>query len=228
MSDKRYEGTIVRWKDERGFGFIQTNGIKKDIFLHISAIQRSSRRPQAGDIIYFDLQKEPSGKYKAINASFDKRAALSPKKTVPKQTIPRRNIKPSTRKSSSRQLKQQTFSLNSRGSSKLRNAVFVGLLLVGASFAIPRFLSSQSRQTATSNQSPTPDQSDQNSQQTTSTSTQSCNIKGNISYPDGEKFYHKPGYRDYDKVEIFENEGERWFCSEEEAVQAGWKDAAAQ
>jgi micrococcal nuclease len=51
-----------------------------------------------------------------------------------------------------------------------------------------------------------------------------CKIKGNISRK-GEKIYHMPGGRWYEKTVIVEGEGERWFCTEEEAEQAGWRKA---
>lgn len=53
----------------------------------------------------------------------------------------------------------------------------------------------------------------------------SCNIKGNISISSGEKIYHVPGQRNYDDTEISPEFGERWFCTEEEAVAAGWRKA---
>jgi hypothetical protein len=51
-----------------------------------------------------------------------------------------------------------------------------------------------------------------------------CVIKGNISSI-GERIYHVPGQRYYDKTIINWNKGERWFCSEQEAVRAGWRKA---
>lgn len=48
-----------------------------------------------------------------------------------------------------------------------------------------------------------------------------CPIKGNISK--GGKIYHVPGSKDYDKVRIDTSAGERWFCTEAEAQQAGWR-----
>ncbi|MBR3595094.1 hypothetical protein IKL45_02565 [Candidatus Saccharibacteria bacterium] len=61
--------------------------------------------------------------------------------------------------------------------------------------------------------------------ETTSTPQQAtkCNIKGNISYRTGEKIYHVPGQRYYDSTKINTSAGERWFCSEAEAVAAGWR-----
>jgi micrococcal nuclease len=48
-------------------------------------------------------------------------------------------------------------------------------------------------------------------------------IKGNISKTTGEKIYHVPGGQYYDKTVIDEAAGERWFCTEQEAIEAGWR-----
>ncbi|WP_245437710.1 MULTISPECIES: hypothetical protein [unclassified Mesorhizobium] len=53
----------------------------------------------------------------------------------------------------------------------------------------------------------------------------SCNIKGNISYNTGEKIYHVPGQEYYSETRISMLKGERWFCSEAEAIAAGWRKA---
>lgn len=69
-----------------------------------------------------------------------------------------------------------------------------------------------------------------NTNTTSSTSTnqtsqsESCNIKGNIS-SSGEKIYHVQGCQSYNKTVINTEAGERWFCSEQEALQAGWRKA---
>lgn len=52
----------------------------------------------------------------------------------------------------------------------------------------------------------------------------SCLIKGNIS-ASGEKIYHLPGCGSYEKTKIDEARGEKWFCSESEALAAGWRKA---
>ena len=51
-----------------------------------------------------------------------------------------------------------------------------------------------------------------------------CPIKGNINAK-GERIYHVPGGKSYDATFIAVSEGERWFCSESEAVAAGWRAA---
>jgi hypothetical protein len=51
----------------------------------------------------------------------------------------------------------------------------------------------------------------------------SCSIKGNVSPNTGERIYHVPGQDYYYVTKIDRLGGERWFCSESEARQAGWR-----
>lgn len=48
-----------------------------------------------------------------------------------------------------------------------------------------------------------------------------CAIKGNIS--NKGRIYHPPWSPWYARVRISEQSGERWFCSEKEALEAGWR-----
>jgi endonuclease YncB( thermonuclease family) len=50
-----------------------------------------------------------------------------------------------------------------------------------------------------------------------------CVIKGNIS--GSGRIYHLPGSPSYDRAEIDEASGERWFCTAAEAEAAGWRAA---
>lgn len=49
-------------------------------------------------------------------------------------------------------------------------------------------------------------------------------VKGNVS-SDGRKLYHLAGMRNYEQVVIDEAKGEKTFCSEQEAIDAGWTKA---
>jgi endonuclease YncB( thermonuclease family) len=51
-----------------------------------------------------------------------------------------------------------------------------------------------------------------------------CAIKGNVT--EHGHIYHMPWSPWYGKVKVEETKGERWFCSEAEAVAAGWRAAA--
>lgn len=48
-------------------------------------------------------------------------------------------------------------------------------------------------------------------------------VKGNVSATSGEKIYHMPGDRFYEVTKIDSENGERWFCTPEEAEDAGWR-----
>ncbi|HEY8766410.1 MAG TPA: thermonuclease family protein [Dehalococcoidia bacterium] len=52
--------------------------------------------------------------------------------------------------------------------------------------------------------------------------TQQPVIKGNIS-SSAERIYHVPGQQFYNQTQIDEASGERWFCTEQEAMDAGWR-----
>jgi endonuclease YncB( thermonuclease family) len=54
------------------------------------------------------------------------------------------------------------------------------------------------------------------------TSPNGCPIKGNITRH-GERIYHAPWSPWYRNTSIDERKGERWFCSEREALDAGWR-----
>lgn len=51
-----------------------------------------------------------------------------------------------------------------------------------------------------------------------------CVVKGNISSR-GAHIFHTPGQRDYTLTKINTAQGERWFCSAQDARQAGWRAA---
>ncbi len=65
------KGVLFTWRDEKGFGFILPENCGEDIFIHISAFGRISRRPKVGDIIYYHLKTTSSQKckYSAYNAT---------------------------------------------------------------------------------------------------------------------------------------------------------------
>jgi endonuclease YncB( thermonuclease family) len=48
-----------------------------------------------------------------------------------------------------------------------------------------------------------------------------CPIKGNLSA--NGRIYHTPTSRWYERTAIDPSKGERWFCSEREALDAGWR-----
>ncbi len=52
-----------------------------------------------------------------------------------------------------------------------------------------------------------------------------CLIKGVVLSED-RRFYYAPGHPDYERRKVRERRGGRWFCTEEDALAAGWERAA--
>lgn len=50
-----------------------------------------------------------------------------------------------------------------------------------------------------------------------------CVIKGNYRSTDGTRIYHLPECYNYDKIVIDQNHGDEWFCTEDQALEAGFR-----
>jgi cold shock CspA family protein len=60
-------GTLSKWNESRGFGFIVPMDGKQEVFVHISAFPRDGKRPVVGETISFDLQDGSDGRKRAAN-----------------------------------------------------------------------------------------------------------------------------------------------------------------
>ncbi len=62
-------GTVKWFNTQKGYGFIQPEGGDKDVFVHISAVERSGiGNLREGQRVSFDVERDPrSGKVSACN-----------------------------------------------------------------------------------------------------------------------------------------------------------------
>jgi len=61
-------GTVKFFNSTKGFGFIAPDGGGKDVFVHISAVERSGLSGLAdGQKVSFDLEKDRQGRDSASN-----------------------------------------------------------------------------------------------------------------------------------------------------------------
>jgi CspA family cold shock protein len=61
-------GTVKWFNAQKGFGFIQPEDGAKDVFVHISAVERSGMgNLQEGQKLSFDLERDPRGRVSACN-----------------------------------------------------------------------------------------------------------------------------------------------------------------
>ncbi|MGX2039224.1 DUF1294 domain-containing protein [Methylocaldum sp. MU1018] len=57
------EGVLVLWNDDKGFGFVRPSMGGDDYFVHISVLEQgTSRRPQVGDIIFYNVATDAPGR----------------------------------------------------------------------------------------------------------------------------------------------------------------------
>jgi cold shock CspA family protein len=61
----RLNGKLIKWIDDRGFGFIAPVQGDQEIFVHISAFPEDGRRPQLGELLTFEIETTPDGKKRA-------------------------------------------------------------------------------------------------------------------------------------------------------------------
>jgi cold shock protein len=61
-------GTVKFFNPAKGFGFIQQDDGSKDVFVHISAVERSGLGSiSENDKLSFDVEKGDNGKLAAVN-----------------------------------------------------------------------------------------------------------------------------------------------------------------
>lgn len=82
MNVGRLKGKLIKWNEDKGFGFISPNGGGENIFIHKSVFSNRSRIPQINDVITFVISKDNQGRYCAAEATFsgEKLKKKQPKK----------------------------------------------------------------------------------------------------------------------------------------------------
>ena len=75
----RSHGTLAKWNDDRGFGFIAPAQGGDELFVHISAFPRDGQRPRLNELISFEIEQGQNGKPRAVRVMRPgQRSALRP------------------------------------------------------------------------------------------------------------------------------------------------------
>lgn len=61
----RTHGTLSKWTEARGFGFISPSEGGADVFVHISSMPRDGMRPRLGEVLSYEVEAGPDGKQRA-------------------------------------------------------------------------------------------------------------------------------------------------------------------
>ncbi|GAA0310766.1 cold-shock protein [Rhodovulum strictum] len=61
-------GTVKWFNSTKGFGFIAPEGGSKDVFVHVTALERAGiRQLDDGQAVRFDLERDRNGRESATN-----------------------------------------------------------------------------------------------------------------------------------------------------------------
>lgn len=85
----RIEGTLSKWNDDRGFGFITPTQGGQEIFVHISTFPKNGIRPTLGEKLTFEIEIDNNGKKRAKNL-------LCPERPTVKRPTPTPSRRPTS------------------------------------------------------------------------------------------------------------------------------------
>jgi len=66
----RLKGKLIKWNEDKAFGFIVPNGGGEHVFIHKTALSNRKRTPKVNDVITFSITKDKQGRYCADDATF--------------------------------------------------------------------------------------------------------------------------------------------------------------
>ena len=84
-----FTGTIAKWNDERGFGFIKEDVTGSEIFAHVKDFKKRAV-PKVGEKVLFGIGHDKSGRKKACEVLFADRAQQS-RSASSGPALPRKN-----------------------------------------------------------------------------------------------------------------------------------------
>lgn len=71
---------IVKWVENKGFGFVRIDGNQNDVFVHISAFGRIPRSPKVGDVVKVESLEEENGKTRVAKGKIQGLAQIPSRK----------------------------------------------------------------------------------------------------------------------------------------------------
>lgn len=116
------QGILIKWNDEKGFGFIKLDNSNEEVFFHISALHNSVRRPLVGDAVFFKIGSDDKGQRCAVEVGIQGAKAVFSELAINQSPTKHSIYLPS--KNRSRPLKNQS-------KNRTRSPVLALLILLG-------------------------------------------------------------------------------------------------
>lgn len=66
----RYSGKIIKWNDEKGFGFVVPKGGKQPVFVHVRGFSYRQRRPLVDAVVNYELGSDAQGRCCAVDVRY--------------------------------------------------------------------------------------------------------------------------------------------------------------
>lgn len=67
----RSQGQVVKWFDDKGYGFVAAQASGTEVFLHVRDLPRTGRRPVVGDRLQFDVDSDAQGCKRAVRVTWE-------------------------------------------------------------------------------------------------------------------------------------------------------------
>ena len=65
----RYQGKLVEWNDDKGFGFVRPNAGGRKLFVHLNEFVSRKQRPVMGDLLTFEVGLDASKRSCAVKVA---------------------------------------------------------------------------------------------------------------------------------------------------------------
>jgi cold shock CspA family protein len=62
----RNQGTLSKWNEAQGSGFISPGDGEADVYVHMSSMPRDGMRPRLGENLSYEVELDPGGKPRAM------------------------------------------------------------------------------------------------------------------------------------------------------------------
>ena len=66
----RYQGKIIKWNDEKGFGFVVPKGGSQQVFVHARGFSNRQRRPSVDTVVSYELGSDKQGRCCATDVRY--------------------------------------------------------------------------------------------------------------------------------------------------------------